>query len=260
MKITKRLCYFIFLAFVSMLFSCKSATKKIEDSLYSRHLQRNMPITIISTSVPDNKSDYNLLLFNQTSMLDVVNAQKIIDSLFKKKQIQPLIVVAFEGKSGPINNEYGLSNMDNNDAKKYKKLHDFIINELYPFVKKKAGVRKFNTVGILGFKNAAVAAFDVCFNNDEKINKVGMFYPDFTIEAANDSITLANIGASRKRPTINIWVTDVATSFTTKQFCEMMQEKKSIQNLTYYPTTEVFTNNKNRLHQFAAFLLWAFPQ
>jgi hypothetical protein len=32
--------------------------------VYSRHLQKHISITVISTTVPKNKSDFNLLLLN----------------------------------------------------------------------------------------------------------------------------------------------------------------------------------------------------
>jgi hypothetical protein len=221
------------------IFGCRSKVKQQQDSIYSRHLQRHIPLEIITTPMPDNKEEMNLLLFNSSDMLDEVNVKATIDSLYKKKLIQPLVLVAFQGKQ----RDYGLEEADVPEAKQYKKFNDFVINELYPFIKKKV-IRKFNSVAICGFRSTSINAFDIAYNNDEKVQSAGIFNPSFV----GDSTTMQQISVMRKRPTLKVWVTQLDPGPLPVQFNEMMKTKKSI---------DVSDNIKG---SFADFLIWAFPK
>lgn len=170
--------------------ACKSTIKQQKDELYSRHLQRQIEPNIITTAMPDKKEDMNLLLFNDSKWIEETKAKEIIDSLYKKKLIQPLLLVGFSG----LEKEYGLQEIDGAEAKQYKKFNDFVINELYLFIKKKATIRKFKAVGIFGFGPSALSAFDIAWNNDEKIGVLGMFQTDFQLSSLyNDSVVIAAI-------------------------------------------------------------------
>ena len=249
----KSLRLLISLIILLSLCACKSTIKQQKDTLYSRHLQRQVELTIITTAMPDKKENINLLLFNDNKWLEETRAKEIIDSLYKKKQIQPLLLVAFSG----LEKEYGLQEIDEAEAKQYKKYNDFIINELYHFVKKKATVRKFKVVGICGFGKSAISAFDVAWNNDEKVGLVGMFYTDFNFTASmKDSLVITSIYNLRKRPVLKIWMTANQADTTSLKFKKIMDAKKSIGECT------LVTNNMNDLKSaeiFAAFLLWAYP-
>lgn len=243
----------IYLTALFCMCACKSTIKEQKDELYSRHLQRQMKLTIITTTMPDNKADMNLLLFNDSKFLNETRAKKIIDSLYKKKQIQPLLLVGFSG----FKKEYGIQAIDGEETKQYKKFNDFVINELYPFIKKKAGVRKFNAVSICGYKTSALSAFDVAWNNDEKIGIVGMFKIDFKISATyNDSLVIAAIDKQKKRPAIRIWMSASEGDSSSHHFKKIMDATKSIIecNLVINANEEdVMAEN------FTAFLLWAYP-
>ena len=234
--------------------ACKSTIKQQKDELFSRHLQRQMELTIITTTMPDKKEDMNLLLFNNSKWVEETQAKKIIDSLYKKKLIQPLLLVGFGG----LEKEYGLQEIDGAEAKQYKKFNDFVVNELYPFIKKKATVRKFKAVGICGFGPSALSSFDVAWNNDEKIGMLGMFQTDFQLSSLyNDSVVISTIDKLRKRPDLKIWMSARTTDTTSIQFKKIMDATKSITECT------LVTNDKNEninAKSFAAFLLWAYPR
>jgi hypothetical protein len=105
-------------------------------------------------------------------------------------------------------------------------------------------IRKFNSVAICGFRNTAINAFDIAYNNDEKVQSAGIFNPSFV----GDSTTMQQISVMRKRPTLKIWVTQFDPGPLPVQFNEMMKTKKSI---------DVSDNIKG---SFADFLIWAFPK
>jgi hypothetical protein len=245
-----KLLFFLFI--ISTLFSCKSSIKQQSDSVYSRHLQRHVPLTIITTTMPDKKEEMNLLLFNNPEFLEDIRAKKIIDSLFKKKLIKPLTLVAFEGKKG----DYGLEEANIPASKQYRKFNEFVMNELYPFIKKKALVRKFNSVAICGFGKSAMCAFDIVWNNDDKIQKAGMFLP---VAFIDDKTTIETITTLRKRPNIKLWITDNGNyDSSIIKLHNLIAVKNN--------STEAFlinaasTSNNIPAYNFAEFLLWAFPK
>lgn len=240
----------ICLHIVFSIFSCKSTVKEQKDKVYSRHLQRYVDLTIVTTAMPDKKQEMNLLLFNDSKWLQKTRAKEIIDSLYKKKKIQPLLLVAMSGQQG----DYGLEESDNKEAKNYKKYNDFVINELYPFVKKKTVIRKFNTVAICGFGASALSSFDIAWNNDEKIGMLGMFEPSFS-NTKSDSSILQTIAGLRKRPNLKIWIAANQADSSTLLFKNIMDNKKSITECSLIATNEVGADA-----DFAAFLLWAFPK
>lgn len=238
---------FITIAF----FSCKSSIKQQTDTVYSRHLQRHVPLTIISTTMPDKKEKMNLLLFNNPELLEDIRAKKTIDSLFKNKLIQPLTLVAFEGKKG----DYGLEEANIAAAKQYKKFNEFVIGELYPFVKKKAVIRKFNSVAIVGFGESAISAFDISWNNDDKIQKAGLFFPLINFK---DETMYETINSFRKRPNASYWILNNNKDSSIIKLHEILSTKNN--NTTSIMVNSSSPTNDTYQQDFAAFLLWAFPK
>ena len=234
--------------------SCKSNIKEQKDKLYSRHLQRQIDLTIITTKLPAQKEDMNLLLFNDSKYLDKTRAKKIIDSLYKNKQIEPLILVGFNG----LKKEYGLEEIDGAEAKQYKKFNEFVIKELFPFIKKKASIRKFKSVSICGFGASALSAFNIAWNNDEKIETLGMFDTQFELSPIlNDSVVMATIDKLRKRPNLKIWMSANSLDSTSKKFKSIMEATKSITECTLVLNDEeVEITSKN----FTSFLIWAYQK
>jgi hypothetical protein len=246
--------FLFFLIITIFIFSCKSSVKQKEDSVYSRHMQRKVPITIISTKMPDKKEDMNLLLFSNSSLLEQVRAKKIIDSLVKDKLIQPLILVAFEGKES----DCGIEEANVPEAKQYKKMNDFVINELLPYIKKHAVIRKFNAVAMCGFQNAATSAFDIAWSNDEKIQKVGMFSPNFSMNA--DDATFQLLQTSRKKPTLEFFIASKGLDSSEIKFKTIMDAKSNITDCTLIQPnlSEAEMKTKPTMRNFADFLVWAF--
>jgi enterochelin esterase-like enzyme len=257
MKIFKIALFFLFALF---LFACKSSkTKQKTDSVYSRHLQRHVPLNIISSAMPDNKEDMNLLLFINTSLLEQVRAQKVMDSLYKAKLIQPMMLVAFDGKES----DFGFEETEGTAAKEFKQFNTFIDDELYPFIKKRATIRKFNTVAICGFMNASKTAYDVAYNNDNKFQMVGMFSPQFsTAKTAKSKNEYEIIQGMKKRPTIKIFLEDSGIDSSAIEFASMIANKPSVSECKIIPqeTGDAALKKMPTIRNFAAFLMWAFPK
>ncbi|MEP6594436.1 MAG: alpha/beta hydrolase-fold protein [Ginsengibacter sp.] len=209
----------IFLAFLGTIIitcsGCKNKIKISEDMVYSRHLQKHMKLTIITTPLPKEKNVLNLLLLNDGQDVSKLRVKETVDSLYNKKLIKPLVVVAIHTDNRT--QEYGVAGSpdyqhNGSDAAKYSA---FIDDELYPFIKKKIGVRKFNSVSIAGASLGGLSAFDIAWNHADKINNVGIFSGSFwwrdkdtsakDYSDENNRIMLKKISSSRKKPHLKYW-------------------------------------------------------
>ena len=207
--------HLLLLISIAFLVSCHSKIKERKDEVYSRHLQKHIGITVISTPVPNNKSDFNLLLLNDGQDIEKLRVKTIVDSLYKKKLIRPLIVVGIDAYDRT--QEYGVAgkpDYEGNGASA-EKYAGFVTGELLPFVKKKAGVRKFNSITIAGCSLGGLSAFDIAWDNADKINKVGVFSGSFWLRDKDskdssysddkDRLIINKIRSSRKRPHLQYW-------------------------------------------------------
>ncbi len=273
-----------FLLFIVAFAGCKGSVKKKEDKIYSRHLQRHVDLSIISTPLPKDKSTMNLLLLNDGQDMEKFRVQEILDSLYDKKLIRPVVIVGIN--AGDRMQEYGITDHPDhkNNGSKASKYAMFIDNELYAFVKKKAGVRKFNSVVIAGCSLGGLSAFDIAWNHADKIDKVGIFsgsfwWRDKDAAAADYSddknrIMLSEIRTSRKKPHLQYWfyaggkeetgdrdkdgIIDVLDD--TRDLVSIIKNK-NVSN----PGDIISIEDPNGIHdynswsaQFPVFLLWAF--
>jgi enterochelin esterase-like enzyme len=198
-----------------LLFSCHPKIKQQEDEIYSRHLQEHIKLTIISTIIPDKKNEMNLLLLNDGQDIEKWRVKEIADSLYKKNFIESLLIVAIH--AGDRMQDYGVAGFTDfeNRGGKADKYEAFIINELNDFVKKKAGVRKFKSIVLAGCSLGGLSAFDIAWNNGDKIDKVGIFSGSFWWRDKDtsatgysddkDRIMLSKLRSSRKRPKLKYW-------------------------------------------------------
>lgn len=208
--------YLLIPIFLLLFFSCKNKTAdQQEDKIYSRHLQREVKLTIINTPIPEDKEALNLLFLNDGQDLKVMRLKEIIDSLYKAGLIQPLLVVGID--AGDRLQEYGVAGKPDFEKKgsRASYYNAFIDKELYAFVKKRAGVRKFKSVAIAGWSLGGLSAFDIAWNNADKIDKVGIFSGSFwwRDKSASDSsysdemnrIVYVTIKAARRKPSTKYW-------------------------------------------------------
>ena len=188
--------------------SCKKV-KEQHDQLYSRHLQRQVKLTVINTPISD-KAEMNLIIFNDGQLLDELGAKDILTKLYEDKKLLPVVVVGIDAANRQ--QEFGISTNVKNNSTGSKADHyaEFVNNELYPYIKKKAGVRKFNTIAIAGFGAGALSAFDIAWLHADRISKVGMFSGAFSRKNNASDTTSAGdlydmIKTSRKRPKTTFW-------------------------------------------------------
>src|SRR5436190_9709140 len=85
---------------------CTSKIKQLDDEIYSRHLQRHVKLTVISTPMPDDKTELNLLLLNDGQDMGQLRVKETVDSLYRKDLIRPLLIVGIH--AGERMREYGV--------------------------------------------------------------------------------------------------------------------------------------------------------
>ena len=155
---------FFLMGFLLIVCACKRV-KQTDDSLYSRHLQRNVKLHIIHTPPPGDRSLYNLLILNDGQDLEKLRVHETLDSLYKSGKIAPLVIIGVE--AGDRMQEYGVAEKpDYLGRGKRAAFYDaFINNELYPYAKKESGVRKFQSVAIAGCSMGGLSAFDIAWNH-----------------------------------------------------------------------------------------------
>lgn len=264
--------------------ACGKGTKQQDDELYSRHLQRKVKLTVINTPIPDDKSEINLLLLNDGQEAGKWGIQSITDSLYKAQSIQPVVIVAIHANDRV--QEYGVAGRPDYEKRGSKADHydAFVNNELYPYIKKKTGVRKFRSVVIAGASLGGLSAFDIGWNHADKIDKIGVFSGSFWWRDKNTSdstynddlnrIVIGKLKASRKKPDQQYWfytggaeessdrdgdgIIDVIDD--TKDVIGMLHEKRGI------PVSGIsFIEVKNARHDWPywraalpGFMVWAF--
>ena len=206
---------FVYIACLFLLSACGTKTKETKDSIYSRHLQKHIDLTIISTPLPKDKNSFNLLLLNDGQDIESFRVKTIIDSLYKKDRLQPLLVVAINYTDR--SQEYGVAGFPDykNNGSAAEKYGAFIDDELYPFIKKRAGVRKFNSITVAGCSLGGLSAFDIGWDHADRIDKVGIFSGSFwyrdkdpsdtSYSDYKDRILINKIRSSRKRPHLKYW-------------------------------------------------------
>lgn len=266
-----------------MLFGCRHKIKQTEDTIYSRHLQKHITLTILNTPVPDDKNSFNLLLLNDGQDFDKLRVKEIVDSLYKQKLIQPLVIVGIQ--AGDRMQEYGVADYPDykNNGTEAAKYSAFIDDELYPFIKKKTRVRKFNSVTIAGCSLGGLSAFDIAWDHADKIDKVGIFSGSFwlrdkdttAIDYADDKdrIIINKIRSSRKRPHLLYWfyagdaeeksdrnkngIIDVVDD--TKDLIETLKTKSAVSpaDITFIEEKEGKHGYDSWSNIFPQFLIWA---
>lgn len=197
-------------------------------------MQRQVELTIISTPPPDDKNTFNLLILNDGQDMDKLRIQHTVDSMYKNGLIKPLVVVGVIHPEGETQEKYSA----------------FIDNELYPFIKKKSGVRKFNSVTIGGWAHGGSSAFDIGWEHNDKIDMVGVLSGTF------DTVMMNKVTSSHKRLHPRFWFY-AGPNEGTAALINILKTKKSITDIEYLEIKEGKHDPDYWSRVFPSFLLWA---
>ena len=276
--------FFLMVLSTLVLLSCGYKVKEQQDTVYSRHLQRQVTLSIFSTPLPDDKSQLNLLILNDGHEAAALQIKETLTRLMQEQKIQPLLVVAIH--AGDRNREYGVAGKPDFQQRGDRADHyaDFIDRELYPFIKKRAGVRSFRTLAIAGCSLGGLSAFDIAWNHADKVDKVGVFSGSFwwrdkditdsTYDNNRNRIQLAALQSSRKRPKLSYWLYAGGAEETsdrdqdglidviddTRDLAAILREKKICppQDIVYSESAAGKHDYESWSRVFPDFLVWAF--
>jgi enterochelin esterase-like enzyme len=272
------------LLFTICIFCACKRVKQTNDSLYSRHLQRNVKLLVLHTPPPSDRSLYNLLILNDGQDMEKLRVKESMDSLYKAGKILPLVVIGVE--AGERMQEFGVTEKPDYLGRGARAgFYDAFINdELYPYAKKNSGVRKFQSVAIAGCSMGGLSAFDIAWNHPDKISRVGIFSGSFwwRDKASEDSsysdeknrIMYSKLKASRKKPGLQYWfyagaaeekadrdkdsIIDVIDD--TKDVIALLEKKNVVM-----PQGLIYRESPNGIHDYSSwrevfpeFLVWAF--
>ncbi len=159
--------------------TCHKPVIQTDISMYSYNLEANVELTIISTPMPSNPLSMNLLLLNDGQDLGQWGVFHIVDSLFKKNKIQPLLIVGIHAHDRM--QDYGVSGHPDygGHGAKAATYAKFIDEELMEFIEKRTGIEKFHSIAVAGCSLGGLSAFDYAWDHADKIDKVGVFSGSF---------------------------------------------------------------------------------
>jgi enterochelin esterase-like enzyme len=125
----------IILYCIAFAYGCGSKIKVQNDEIYSHHLQKHIQLHIIATPFSKDKSDINLVILNDATLMKIP-VKDIVESLYHKNLVGEFLVVdivRFDPEQ-----LFGVSGTTKNLEKGAlaEKYGQFITNELLPFTKK----------------------------------------------------------------------------------------------------------------------------
>jgi enterochelin esterase-like enzyme len=153
---------------------------KTAHEIKSVYLKRIVEIDIYSPQHLLGNERVNLLLLNDGQDLAQMNFGLMLNSLYEKWKIEPVVAIGIKAGEERIL-EYGVAGKPDfkkrgNKAQAYT---DFVIKELIPFVQANVDVTINGKRAFAGFSLGGLTAFDIAWNNDNYFDAVGVFSGSF---------------------------------------------------------------------------------
>ena len=157
----------------------KNLTETVVDShiIFSKFLEREVIIDFyFPPDILPNSEEVNLLLINDGQDLVTMDFHNILNELYSKEEIEPLLCVGIH--CGPDRkNEYGTANVLDYKGRGAKAAlyTRFVFEELLPFIKSEYSISSFTEKSFCGFSLGGLSALDIVWNYAEAFTKVGVF-------------------------------------------------------------------------------------
>lgn len=150
---------------------------QIEENITSTFLDREVHITLI---YPKNISEnLNVLIFNDGQDFNELEIKSSISYLVSQHKISTFLCVGIHANHDRLY-EYGTASQADYKARgsKAKQHNDFIIHELFPFLKQKYLIKMKGNV-MAGLSLGGLSAMDIGWNNPKEFSKIGVFSGSF---------------------------------------------------------------------------------
>lgn len=122
----------------------------------------------------------NLLLVNDGQDLAQMELEKSFISLYEKWKIEPVITVGIKAGEERVL-EYGVAGRPDfkQRGRKAGLYSSFVMEELLPFVELQSKTKLNGKKAFAGFSLGGLTAFDICWNNSDVFDVVGVFSGSF---------------------------------------------------------------------------------
>jgi len=149
-------------------------------SFQSVFLQREVTIDFYLPVGVSEPTQMSLLLINDGQNMEEAGFKKILERLYAKKKLEPLLCAAiYAGEERKM--EYGVASAKDYNGRGAKAglYTSFIIEELIPYIKETYRVPEFREKAFAGFSLGGLSAIDIVWNYPADFNKAGVFSGSF---------------------------------------------------------------------------------
>jgi len=184
-------------------------------TINSTLVKRAVTLTLLMPDAQEIAEPLNLLLLNDGQEMENLALSQTLEQLYNSNRIKPLLIAAIHAGEDRLQ-EYGVAGRP--DFKKRGTKADiytqFIITELLPQIKTETGIHEFESTAFAGFSLGGLSAFDICLNNADIFDKVGVFSGSFWWRSKdlakgytdNDRIAHTLVRETFDRPDLKFWL------------------------------------------------------
>lgn len=147
-----------------------------QHTIPSEYLERDVIIDVYMPAAILKNEQISLLLINDGQDLLKMHFDEILDDMFVKDHIVPLICIGIH--CGPDRKmEYGTAySADYKGRGAHAGLYTkFVFDELLPFIRKTYHTPSFKDKSFAGFSLGALSALDIAWNHGSEFSKIGLF-------------------------------------------------------------------------------------
>lgn len=148
--------------------------------IYTKILQRNVEVELLTPPVVDPAKSYPLLILNDGQDSEGVNVKATVERLVSEERIPEIIVVGVT--AGDRMQEYGVAlRHDYHGRGKLAKAYaDYICKELIPYLMYRLPISKdAQQRAMAGYSLGGLSALDIVWNHPDQFGKAGIFSGSF---------------------------------------------------------------------------------
>jgi enterochelin esterase-like enzyme len=184
-------------------------------TINSLSLKRAVTCTLLMPDEQEIAEPLNLLLLNDGQELENLSLTQTLEQLYSANRIKPLAIAAIHAGEDRLL-EYGVADRPDFKQRGAKAgiYTQFIMTELLPRLKAEIGIAGFINTAYAGFSLGGLSAFDICWNNADVFDKVGVFSGSFWWRSKDlaegytdkDRIAHALVKETNSKPDLKFWL------------------------------------------------------
>lgn len=186
-----------------------------EITIESEFLKRDVTITLLLPGGRETAEPMSLLLLNDGQETTGLQLTETLENLYESGALKPVAVAAIHCGNDRLQ-EYGIAGKPDYKQRGAKAgiYTKFIIEELFPAIKKETGIDDFESTAFAGFSLGGLSAMDIAWNNPALFDKVGVFSGSFWWRSKElgkgytdaDRIMHQAIRDSKGKPALKFWL------------------------------------------------------